>query len=173
MCPCVRVRTALCRVGAWMHPNVKTRHRVPSFKAPHFVSRTQSWWSELVCLARSSGKVPFSDSSVAVTCLQDFYVSYALPSSSSHVSTACSLSAELFFQSTSFIDYFLTVLLVGTLALKVICVWGVTPSPQNWAAENISRGFRVRTWGTAGLGEMAQDPQEVAFKVSTGIRIYF
>lgn len=102
-----------------------------------------------------------------------FYVSYALPSSSSHVSTARSLSAELFLQPASFIDYFLTVLLVGTLALKIICVWGVTPSPQNWAAENISRGFRVRTWGTAGLAKMAQDPQEVAFKVSPGIRVYF
>lgn len=156
-----------------MHTNVKTRRRVPSLRAPHFISRTQSWWSELVCLTRSSGKSSFSDSSVAVACLQDFYRSYALPSSSSHVSTARSLSAELFFQPASFIDYFLTVLLVGTIALKFFYAWGVSPSPPNWAAENISRGFWVRILGTAGLGEVAQDPPEVAFKVSPGIRVYF
>lgn len=171
MCLSVRVRTALCRVGAWMHTNVKTRRRVPSLRVPHFISRTQSWWRELVCLARSSGKFPFSDSSVAVTCLQDFFtwvMSFRAP-----VPMFPQPALYPPIQPASFIDYFLTVLLVGTLALKIICVWGVTPSPQNWAAENISRGFRVRTWGTAGLAKMAQDPQEVAFKVSPGIRVYF
>lgn len=172
MCLCVRVRTALCRVGAWMHTNVKTRRRVPSLRVPHFISRTQSWWSESVSPDHPGNSLSLTPAWQSRAC-RIFYMSYVLPSSSSHVSTARSLSAELFLQPASFIDYFLTVLLVGTLALKIICVWGVTPSPQNWAAENISRGFRVRTWGTAGLAKMAQDPQEVAFKVSTGIRVYF